>query len=233
MKKRPFLHALNDAVNGFIYVVRYERNMRVHFLFAFLMLLLAIFLGASRTDWIILTTASTLVLVAEMMNTAIEETIDLVRTNFHPAAKIVKHISAGMVLVTVCNSVIVGFFIFSKYWRGPFESMVTSVRYAPLHITLVSILVSIFIVIAGKAFFKKGTPFRGGPISGHSAVAFSLWTVILSTQSNLFVIAVAFLLACLVAQSRIRLKIHSIVEVITGAVVGILVTALFFKLFHS
>ena len=167
-----------------------------------------------------------------MINTVIEETVDLVKTSFHPAAKIVKHVSAGVVLVTACNSIIVGFLIFSKYWRTPLESMVTTARYAPTSIMFVAISVTIFIVIAGKAFFQKGTPFRGGPLSGHSAVAFSFATMVLFTQSNLFVTAAAFLLASLVAQSRLHRKIHSLPEVFAGALVGILITYLFFKIFY-
>ena len=87
------------------------------------------------------------------------------------------------------------------------------------------------VVVYGKAFGKKGTPLRGGIVSGHAAVAFSLWTVLVFTQTNLFVIAVGFLLAALVAQSRLRSKIHSFREVVAGAVVGVSVTAFFFKLF--
>ena len=62
-------------------------------------------------------------------------------------------------------------------------------------------------------------------------MAFSLWTVLVFTQNNLFVIAVGFLMAALVAQSRLRSKIHSFWEVAAGAVVGISVTAFFFKMF--
>jgi diacylglycerol kinase (ATP) len=231
MKKRTFLESLNDAVEGFVYVIRQEQNMRVHFLFAFFVLLLAIFLGVSRIEWIILSSVVTFVLVAEMINTAIEETLDLVHGAFHPVARIIKHISAGVVLVTVVNSIIVGFFIFSRYLRPPFELAVHHLRYSTWHLAFVSTMVAIFIVISGKAFLGKGTPFRGGPVSGHTAVAFSLWTVVLFTQTNRYAVALSFLLAALVGQSRLRSKIHSFWEVVAGAFVGFGVTALFFKLF--
>jgi diacylglycerol kinase (ATP) len=231
MSTRTFLQSLNEAVDGFIYVVRHERNMRVHFLFAFFVLLLAIFLGVSRIEWIILCSITCFVLVAEMMNTAIEEIIDLVKSSYHPAARIVKHISAGIVLVTAINALIVGFFIFSKYLKVPFEGMVTRVRYAPTQITFIALLVSIFLVVAGKAFIGRGTPFRGGPISGHAAVAFGLWMIVVLSQSNTFVMAICFLMALLVAQSRLRAKIHSFWEIVAGALLGTAITALFFKIF--
>ena len=230
-RKRSFLHSLNNAVEGFVHVLRHERNMRVHFLFAFLVLLAAFFLGVRRIDWLILCLATCLVLMAEMINTAIEETLNLLHPKYHPTVGLVKDIAAGMVLVSAMNALILSFFIFSKYWVLPIEFAATRLRHSAGYLMFISALVAIFVVIYGKAFGRKGTPFRGGIISGHSAVAFSLWTVLVFTEANLFVVAVGFLLAALVAQSRLRSKIHSFWEVILGAAVGISVTAFFFRLF--
>lgn len=231
MKRRTLLKSLNDAVGGVVYVIRYERNMSLHFLFAVLVLLSAIVLGVPQTQWILLCFCVILVLVAEMINTAIEHLVDLVKDTFHPQARIIKHISAGMVLVSAAGAMIVGVLIFSRYLRAPWGTVITEVRYAPWYIAFMSVLVVIFWVIAGKAYLHKGTPFRGGPISGHTAAAFSLWTVLLFRQSDVFITAIGFLIACLVAQSRLRAKIHTFWEVVAGAVVGFSVTALFFKLF--
>ena len=231
-QERSFLKSLNAAVEGFIHVVRHERNMRVHFLFAFLVLILAIFLGVSRLEWIILCVTVTFVLITEMLNTAIEDTLDLVKDSFHPAVRVIKDVSAGIVLVSAMNALIVGFFIFSRYWMHPFGYFMRRIRYASWHITFVSLLVTIFCIIAGKVFWRRGTPLRGGILSGHSAVAFSLWTAVLFTQSNPFVSAAALVLAALVAHGRVRAKIHSLLEVLAGALVGTLVTALFFKMFR-
>ena len=230
-RKRSFLHSLNNAVEGFVHVLRHERNMRVHFLFAFLVLLIAFFFGVQRVDWLILCLATCLVLMAEMINTAVEETLNLLHPKYHPTVGLVKDISAGMVLVSAMNALILAFFIFSKYWSMPIEFLATRLKHSAGYLTFISLLVAVFLVVYGKAFGRKGTPFRGGVVSGHSAVAFSLWTVLVFTQSNLFVTSVGFLLAALVAQSRLRSKIHSFWEVVAGAVVGVSVTAFFFKLF--
>ena len=231
-KKRTFLQSLNNAVEGFIYVVKSERNMRVHFLFGFLVLLFGIVIGVSRVEWMILCTIVTLVWVAEMINTAIEETLDMLAKSFHSSVRIIKDISAAVVMISALNALIVGFFIFSKYISWPLELVVMKVRYAPWTITFIALLVVSFLVIAAKAFFHSGTPFRGGLVSGHAAAAFSLWTTIFLTNQNLFIVGVTFLLAALVAQSRLRAKIHSIWEVLAGGVLGFLVTALFFQLFR-
>ena len=231
-KRRTLVQSLNDAAEGVIYVIKNERNMRIHFLLGFLALLLAIFIGVSRIEWMILCTIISFVLAAEMMNTVIEELIDLVEPLSRPNVRIIKDISAGFVLVTASNALIIGSFIFSKYWSWPIQATVMQLRHTSWHITFVALLVVVFVTIAGKAFFLRGTPFRGGIISGHSAVAFSIWTAVLFTQSNLFILGAMFLLAALVAQSRLRAKIHSMSEVITGAVIGFLVTALFFQIFR-
>ena len=230
-RKRSFLHSLNNAVEGFIHVLRHERNMRVHFLIAFLILLVAVFFGVPRVDWLILCIATCMVLMAEMLNTAIEEMLNLLHPRYHATVGLVKDIAAGMVLVAAVNALILAFFVFSKYWGVPFEFMVMRLRHSAAYVTLISLLVAVFIVIYGKARSRKGTPLRGGVISGHSAVAFSLWTVLVFTQENLFVVSIGFFLALLVAQSRLRSKIHSLWEVVAGALVGVTVTTFFFKVF--
>jgi len=230
-RKRSFLHSLNNAVKGFIHVLKHERNMRVHFLFAFLILLTAVFLGVQRVDWLILCVATCLVLMAEMVNTAIEEMLNLLHPKYNATVGLVKDIAAGIVLVSAANALILSYFIFSKFWGIPLEFLVDRLRHSASYVTFISILVAVFVVIWGKTMGKKGTPFRGGIISGHAAVAFSLWTVLIFTQENFFVVSIGFLLACLVAQSRLRAKIHSFWEVAAGALVGTLVTTFFFKIF--
>ena len=232
MKKRSFLQSLNDAVAGFIYVVKNERNMRTHFLLGFLVLLAGISLEVGRLERIILCAALSLVFVTELINTVVEETLDLLHSSTHRTVRLIKDVSAGAVLISALNALIVGFFIFSRHWSWPIEIIASKARHTDWHVTFVALLVVVFFVISGKAFFRHGTPFRGGAVSGHAAVAFSVWTTVLFTQENVFLIGVTFLLAFLVAQSRLRAKIHSFWEVAAGAAVGILVTALLFQIFR-
>ncbi|MBI4432432.1 MAG: diacylglycerol kinase [Candidatus Omnitrophica bacterium] len=229
--KRTFVHRLNNAVEGFIYVMKRERNMRAHFLVAFFVLLLAIFLGVRRIEWMILSVTVTFVLITEMINTVIEDMMDLVKGSFHPAVRIIKDISAGMVLVSALNALIVGFFIFSRYLGWPMEFAALQMRHTSSRVVFITLLLVIFLVISGKTFSRKGTPFRGGAVSGHSAIAFSVWTAVALSQDNTLISSLTFFLAALVAQSRLRARIHSLVEVLWGAAVGVLVTMLLFKLF--
>ena len=228
---RTLVQSLNNAVEGVIYVIKNERNMRIHFLLGFAILLVGILIGVNQVDWMILCTIISLVLAAEMINTVVEEMIDLVEPLSHPDVRIIKDISAGFVLILAINALIVGLYIISKYWSWPVQVTAFKIRHASWHILFTALFVVVFLTIAGKAFFHRGTPFRGGILSGHTAVAFSIWTAALFTTSNYFVLGAMFLLAALVGQSRLRAKIHSLGEVIAGAAVGLLVTALLFRIF--
>ncbi len=231
MRKRNFLDSLNNAAEGFLYAVKNERNMRIHFLLGFLVLLLGLLLQITKLEWIILSIVITLVLATEMINTAIEETTDLLEDSIHPGVRVIKDVSAGACLVTAVNALIVGYLIFSKYWAWPLDLHDLHIKYAKWNVAFFAVLFTAAFVIFGKAFFAKGTPFRGGVLSGHSATAFALWTAVLFCTDNLFVIGVTFFLAIMVARSRVKSGIHRLAEILAGALVGILVTALFFKLF--
>ncbi len=231
MKKRTFLQSLNNATEGFIHVVKNERNMRFHFAVGFLVLLVGVFLNLSRIEWMILCGAVTFVLFAEMVNTAIEELADLIKGSLHPGVARLKDISAGAVLLAAVNAIVVGFFVFSQRLAWPIEAIADHARRTHWQVTFVALIVVVFLVVAGKAYLKRGTPFRGGMPSGHSAVAFALWTTVLYTQTSPLVIGATFLLAALVAQSRLRAKIHSFLEVAAGGLLGFLVTSLFFQIF--
>jgi diacylglycerol kinase (ATP) len=170
------------------------------------------------------------VLAGEMINTAVEDALDVMHKNYSPVIRAVKDMLAGGVLVLALNAMIVGFMIFSRHWAWPLEHIVFRLRHTSWNITLACILSVVFLVILLKAKTGTGTPFRGGSVSGHSAVAFSLWTLILMTTANWFVVGITFGLAALVAQSRLRAKIHSLSEVLAGALLGILVTLFLFQI---
>ena len=230
--ERSLFQSLNAAVEGFVYVIKNERNMRIHFGVAFCVLLMAFLLGISRLEWILLSITVGFVLSAEMVNTIIEETMDFIQVTYHPVIQVIKDVSAGVVLISALNAIIVGSLIFSKYTSEPFELSITRLRNSPWQITLGALLVLLFIVVGGKVLTRRGTPFRGGIISGHAAAAFSLWTAVLFVQKNIFIAFATLLLAILVVQGRVKSKIHSFFEVVGGALLGILVTALFFQIFH-
>lgn len=222
---------MNNAVEGFIYVLKTQRNMRVHFLLAVFVLILALYLNMGRVDVLFLIAAISLVLLCEMINTSIELTIDLIKDAFHPLARIVKDIAAGAVLLSALNALAIGYMVFSKNIVLVMNEGITTVKQSPWHITLIALILVLFFVVAGKVFSKKGTPFRGGMPSGHAAFAFFIWTVITFLTKSGFISGLVFIMALLIARQRVNSGVHSLWEVVCGALLGFLTTALVFQIF--
>ncbi|HET8558856.1 MAG TPA: diacylglycerol kinase family protein, partial [Gaiellaceae bacterium] len=156
------LESFNYAVEGVIHVLRTQRNLRIHFLAAVLVFAGAIAVGVSRLQLIALVLAIAFVLVAEMLNTAIEGVIDVSTTSFDPNAKLAKDIAAGAVLIASVTAVAVGFLVFQSAVGERATNGLDRVRDAPADITLVALFVVVLLVIATKAWTGRGTPLRGG-----------------------------------------------------------------------
>jgi diacylglycerol kinase (ATP) len=102
-----------------------------------------------------------------------------------------------------------------------------------VHLTVIALALVIMLVIALKAFTNRGTPLRGGLPSGHAAVAFAGWmaATYITTDSHRFLISsLTFIMALLVAQTRVESGVHSALEVFYGGALGAIVTLGVFQL---
>lgn len=231
IKKQNFVESLNSSVEGFIYVVKTQRNMRLHFLIATLILILGIYLNVSKVELLLLFGAIILVLALEMLNTAAELAIDIVKDFFHPVVRVIKDVTAGAVFLAAVNAIAVGYVVFWNRFPFDIQTGVYRIRQSPWHVSLIIFIALLFLIVAGKVLFHKGTPFRGGMPSGHAAFAFSIWTIITLSVRNNLVVFLSFIMAFLIARHRIKDNIHTIWEVIAGAVLGIAATFLVFQIF--
>lgn len=234
MKPRPsVLESFNFAIEGVIHVLRTQRNMRIHFAVAVAVIVVSVAVGVSKMELIVLLISITFVLIAEMINTAIEGTIDAATTSFDPMAKLAKDIAAGAVLIASVNAVAVGYLVFAGKAADKTADVLDRVRNAPAEISLVALVLTVIIVIATKAWTGRGTPLRGGLPSGHAAVAFAGWmaaTYIVGDSHRFVVSALTFIMALLVAQTRVESGVHSALEVAYGGALGALVTLSVFQL---
>jgi diacylglycerol kinase (ATP) len=231
-KAPTLLHSFNYAFEGIIHVLRTQRNLRLHFLAAILVFVAAIALGVTRLQLIALVLAIAFVLVAEMLNTAIEGVIDVSTTSFDPNAKLAKDIAAGAVLIASIAALGVGYLVFEDAAGKRGTHVLDRVRNAPATLTLATLVLVILLVIATKAWTGKGTPLRGGLPSGHAALAFSGWiavTYLVGDQHRFIVSSLALIMALLVAQTRVESGIHSWPEVAYGGALGALVTLAIFQ----
>ncbi|WP_291637721.1 diacylglycerol kinase [Clostridium sp.] len=230
MKVKKLVDSFNYAIEGIIYSIRTQRNMKIHMIATIIVLTAAFFFNLSKIELLIITITITLVIVAEMINTAVECAIDATTNFYHPLAKIAKNVAAGAVLVTSVNSVLVGYVIF---WGRitPFNMTIMSKlkKSSPDMIFFILVIVCIATVVV-KAIYGEGTPLRGGMPSGHSTIAFSVATTITLLTNEPLIMVLSYFIAGIVAQSRVDSEIHSILEVVFGAIFGTLLTLLLFKI---
>jgi diacylglycerol kinase (ATP) len=234
MSRPPsIIESFNYAIEGVIHVLRTQRNMRIHFLIAVAVLITAAAVGVSKIELIVLLLSITFVLVAEMINTAVEGTIDAATTSFDPMAKLAKDIAAGAVLIASVNAVAVGYLVFAGKAADKSARVLDKLRNAPAEITVIALVLTVLIVIATKAWTGRGTPLRGGLPSGHAAVAFAGWmaaTYIVGDAHRFLISGLTFIMALLVAQTRVEAGVHSALEVAYGGAIGALVTLSVFQL---
>ena len=112
MKKRTIIDSFNYAVSGIITSLKTEKNMKFHYIIAIITITASLFFDFTRIELLILLFAISLVVVAEMINTALERVVDLITEDFHPLARVVKDVAAGAVLIAAINSIIVGYLLF-------------------------------------------------------------------------------------------------------------------------
>ena len=227
------IDSFNYAIEGLIHVLRTHRNMRIHFAIAIAVMVGAVWAGVSRLELIALLLSIAFVLVAEMINSAIEQAIDMATTSFDPLAKLAKDIAAGAVLIAAVNAIAVGVLVFSHAIGSSASSALDRVRNLPAAITLIAIVLTVLLVIATKAWIGRGTPLRGGLPSGHAAIAFAGWmaaTYVISDDHRFLISSITFIMALLVAQTRVEAGVHSALETLYGAVLGALVTLVVFQL---
>jgi diacylglycerol kinase (ATP) len=234
MRARPSIFdSFNYAFEGIIHVLRTQRNMRIHFAVATVVLVGGIATGVDRFELIALLLAISFVLITEMVNTAVEASIDVATTSFDPLAKLAKDITAGAVLIATVNAVAVGYLVFSDQFANRSSRLIDQLRDAPAQLTLIALVLTIIVVIAFKAYTGRGTPLRGGLPSGHAAIAFGGWmavTAILGNFEHWFLISsMTFIMALLVAQTRIEAGMHSFTEVAFGGILGALVALVVFQ----
>ena len=227
--------SFNFAFEGIIHVLRTQRNMRIHFAIASVVLIAAVWTGVDRVELISLPLAISFVLIAEMINSALEAGIDVATTSFDPLAKLAKDIAAGAVLIATVNAVAIGYLVFSEQLVDRSSRLIERLRDAPAELTLVALVLTIIAVISIKAYTGRGTPLRGGLPSGHAAVAFGGWMAITNVVADsdhwFLVSSLAFLMALLVAQTRIESGVHSFLEVSFGGILGALGVLVMFQVF--
>lgn len=108
-KNQTFLQSISNALRGIRVSIGSERNIKMQLCIMILLIILGLLLKFSAMDWVIIILTSVIVLAVEMINTAIEFTVDMVcKSEYNALAKNAKDIAAGAVLMISMGAVIIG-----------------------------------------------------------------------------------------------------------------------------
>ena len=111
-KSRNLIQSFKYAINGLVTGFKKERNIKVDFFVACVVIIFGFVFSVSMTEWAVLVLCFTLVLSLEYVNTAIESVVDLASPEINPLAKVSKDVAAGAVLFSAINAVVIGIIIF-------------------------------------------------------------------------------------------------------------------------
>lgn len=248
-RMRAVARSFDYACQGVVTVFRTEKHMRAHFVAALLVTVWAVLMRLPILELLFVWSAIVMVMVAEMLNTALEDLVNIVCPDYDARAKRVKDIAAGIVLATCVYAIGVFVILFVRWFddlgnlvlagvaavtgesQVAREHMLSSmfVREMPAVALGASGLVMLaLLIIISKERIAKGNFVSGGWVSGHASVAFYVATLMALTTWNLWVLAGGLILAILVAQSRVEGDIHTWGEAGRGAAIGAVLAVLLF-----
>lgn len=231
MRSRSLLWSFNHAIEGVVYAIRTQRNMRIHVGAAITAIIVSLLLGVGREGFLAIVFAIGIVFIAELLNTAIESAVDVATDQYSPEAKIAKDVAAGAVLVASTLAIVIAYLALYDPLVKVARSGLDWVKLGREDITFAAFGLTLLAVLIAKAVAREKNFFRGGWPSGHSALAFGLATAIGYLSGSATALILGYLLALLVAQSRVEGEIHTVPQVVLGGILGILVVTAVFQVF--
>jgi diacylglycerol kinase len=155
--KRLFM-SFTYAFKGIFRTVANERNLRIHLTCVVYMISILLFTDwftLSRTDWAVLMLACSGVIGGEIVNTAIENAVNLASEEYTQYGKIAKDAAAGAVLVSAVFAVIVGFIIL-------FQPEAFKAMYAYFTANIPMLVLLVLSIIPATLFIFFGVPIKKG-----------------------------------------------------------------------
>jgi diacylglycerol kinase len=212
------------AYEGIKYALDTQRNMQFHFFTAFAVLAAALFFHLPKTDVLFILLAVTLMIVTELINTAIEKAVDLAMPDRHPLAKIAKDVAAASVLVSAVFAVVAGMIVF----YDPIDRLFHQAKDPNYQVSAGSIwvliaLVILSVIVIETRFSDKGKLVRPSLLS---AVALAISTLIALFAQWTIVALLAFTLSVLIMLILYDKKRRPFPSLVTGGLIGGAVTLL-------
>lgn len=112
MKSNNLISSFKYAMQGILWAFKTERNLKIHTSMMMIVVILGVIFKIAVWEWITCIILFALVIGAELLNTSIEEMVNLLSPEIRVHAKYAKDIAAGAVLIFATASAIVGVIIF-------------------------------------------------------------------------------------------------------------------------
>ena len=109
---KRIISSVKNSWNGLKVAYKNEQSMYIHLVCTIILLLFSFFLKISMIQWLIIIAIIGLTLVVELLNTAIESTVDLVTNEFHPLAKVAKDTASAAEFILTITSAVIALMIF-------------------------------------------------------------------------------------------------------------------------
>lgn len=230
-RAHTLLWSLNFAIDGIVYALRTQRNMRLHMLAAVIVAVASLLLDITGIELVAVVFAISLVFITELINTALEAAVDVAVETYDPLAKVAKDVAAGAVLVSAINAVAVAYLVLFEPVQVVLQRGLEIIKFAPADLTVIALCIVLLAVIMLKALSREGTWLQGGWPSGHAAIAFGAAAILGYTTGSASALALGLFIALLVVQSRLEAEIHTLAQSIVGSLLGLLIVTAIFQVF--
>ncbi|MDU1828451.1 diacylglycerol kinase [Anaerococcus sp.] len=231
---QKFLKGFDYAYEGLVWAINHEKNMKFHMFALAILLVASLFFNLSRVEMITLVFAVCFVLAFELINTSVEQAVNLAsKGKYSSFAKASKDLAAAATFIAALNALFVAYLIFFDKFIDFYNSVIVRIVRRPSHLAIVTLSLVIVVTIFLKGVFYEGhgTAFKGGFVSGHTSIAFGIATISMFLTTDPLIRLMLIGLALIVAESRYEANIHSMAEIIRGAILGTSMAMAIFGIF--
>ena len=227
-KSRNLLDSVQFALDGIVYAVRHERNVKIHFVAAVVVLVACLILPLDPLGVLMVLGATSLVLVAELINTAIESVVNMTIQGHHPLARIAKDVAAAAVLVSAFFSLGVAWQILipalsAVYWELQ-DSGWSRLAGDPVPLLCFGVILLTLGVVVVLAVSHRGPFPPSRLVLGHAALALGVSAAVLSVTREPLASLLAIPFAAMVSRRHVHTGIHGWPQVLGGATLGVLLS---------
>lgn len=227
---RKWLRSFRYAYEGLQYALTTQKHMKFHFFASFSVLFLALIFKLSKLEILFILLAIVLILVTELINTAIEKAVDLIVQEIHPLAKIAKDVAAAAVLVTSVFAVSVGMIVF----YSPLNNLFYQVRERanPMSVGVIWIIIALILLAMIVLQARYSPNHKATRPSIITALAFSMSTLMTLYITEILVILLSYSLSGLIMVILYEKTDRTFPSLILGGFFGSFITYISYQLIN-